>query len=169
MKTYIKFNLAKGESKKRCCWEIAQYLWKYFRLKEIDGKLGIENVVTTDEIRHKIGLFIDKNGWVKNSDKLNIDRYLLFIERVTRYAISKLIDPAEENTLFYPGLLNEFAVGYFIARDKGEVEMVRKGKQNLIDGFETNLKHRTLEANKHVESLKSGEVPKLGNKDVEVA
>lgn len=169
MKTHIKFKLDKGNTRMRICDDIARHMWQYFRMKEIDGKIGEDNTITNDELRREVGTLINKKRWIRAEDKLNIDRYQLFIERQTRQAINKLIKPIKSNTLFYPGLLNNPFVGYFIAENKKEVEEIRKEKQYNIDGCIHNLEHRIHEANKHVELLKTGDVPKLENKNVEVA
>ena len=157
MKTHIKFNLKKGETKKRICDEIARHMWQFFRMREMDGKIGEKNTVTNDELRVEVARLINKKKWIKTSDRLNIDRYQLFIERQTRQAINKLISPVKSNTLFYPGLLNNPFVGYFIVENKNEVEVVRKEKQFHIDGCIHNLEHRTFEAQNHVKLLTSGE------------
>jgi len=164
MKTHIKFNLKKGETRERICDEIARHMWQFFRMRDIDGKIGEENTVTNDELRVEVAKLINKKRWIKTEDKLNIDRYQLFIERVTRHAINKLIKPTKSNTLFYPGLLNNPFVGYFIAKEYDEIEDVRKEKQFHIEGCIHNLEHRTIAANKYVKLLKSGR--KIDSKDL---
>jgi len=155
MKTHIKFNLRKGETKAGVCDAIARHLWQFFRLREIDGKTGIENTVINDDIRIEVATLIDKKKWIKYEDKQNIDRYQLFIERQTRLAINKLIKPVKSNTLFYAGLLNNPYVGYFIAKTSEEIETVRKNKQYHIDGCINNLEIRTIEARSHIELLEN--------------
>jgi len=157
MKTYIKLNLKKGETKTSVCDNIARHLWQYFRLREMDGKIGEEHTVSLDELRKEIGLYIDKHNLIKSEERMNIDRYQLFIDRQMRQAINKLINPSKGNTLFLPGLLNNPFVGYFIAGTKEEIDMVHQEKQNHIDGCTFNLDSRTHEAMKHVDYLTSGE------------
>ena len=155
MKTHIKFNLKAGQTKNSICDDIAKHLWQVFRLREMDGKLGVDNTMTNDECRVIVSKYLSDKRLVKQEDKMNIDRYQLLVERVTRHAINKLIDPKEGNTLFIPGLLNNPFVGYFIAKNKQEVEDVRRDKQDHIDGCTFNLESRTHEANKHVDLLES--------------
>ena len=160
MKTHIKFNLREGQTKNSVSDDIAKHLWQFFRLRDMDGKLGLENTVTNDDLRIVVSKYMNSKRLVLVDDKLNIDRYQLFLERVTRHAINKLIDPKENNTLFIPGLLNNPFVGYFIASNQEEVEDVRREKQGHIDGCIFNLASRTNEAVKHVDLLTSGEKPK---------
>jgi hypothetical protein len=161
MKTHIKFNLKAGQTKNSICDDIAKHLWQFFRLKEMDGKIGLDNTVTNDELRSVVGKYINSKKLIRQEDRLKIDRYQLFLERVTRHAINKLIDPEENNTLFIPGLLNNPFVGYFIASNSEEIEDVRRGKQEHIDGCTFNLEIRTHEAIKHVDMLTSGDRKEL--------
>jgi hypothetical protein len=153
MKTHIKFNIKEGQTRNSISDDIAKHLWQFFRLRDMDGKIGIENTVTNDEIRAEVGKYINSKKLVRTEDKINIDRYQLFLERTTRQAINKLIDPKENNTLFIPGLLNNPFVGYFIASNSEEVEEVRREKQGHIDGCTFNLESRTHEAVKYVDML----------------
>jgi hypothetical protein len=157
MKTYIKFNLQKGQTRESVCEDIARHMWQFVRLREIDGKIGEENTMTLDVLRTEIAKYINKKNYVTIKDRMNIDRYQMFIERQMRQSINKLITPSKENTFFYPGFLNNPFVGYFIAANKKEVRMVHDEKQNHIDGCTHNLESRTHEANKHVDFLESGE------------
>lgn len=154
MKTHIKWNLKKGETRSIICDSIARHLWQFFRMREMDGKIGIENTATNDELRTEVAKLINKKKWIKTEDRINnVDRYQLFIERQTRQAINKLIDPSKGNTLFMPGLLNNPFVGYFIACDDTEIQTVHKDKRYHIDGCLHNLEHRTHEARTYVEKL----------------
>jgi len=159
MKTHIKFNLREGQTKNSVSDDIAKHLWQFFRLQEMDGKTGIENTVINDELRIIVAKYISSKKLVRIEDKLNIDRFQLFLERVTRHAINKLINPEKNNTLFIPGLLNNPFVGYFIANTKEEVEDMHREKQIHIDGCTHNLESRTHEANKHIDLLASGKKP----------
>jgi hypothetical protein len=156
MKTYIKFNLKAGQTKNSVYDDIAKHLWQFFRMREMDEKTGLENTVTNDELRKSVAKYIDSKRLIRIQDKVNIDRYQLFLERVTRHAINKLINPEKNNTLFIPGLLNNPFVGYFIANNKIEVEDIYREKQFHIDGCKFNLESRTNEANKHIDLLTSG-------------
>lgn len=160
MKTYIKFKLKKGETKSGVCDEIARHMWKYFRLREIDGKTGMDETVTNDELRQEVAKLIQKKGWIKSEDRMNLDRYMLFIERQTRQAINKLISPIKSNTLFYPGLLNNPFVGYFIASTINEITLIEKEKKYHIDGCIHNLNSRTVAANERIKLLQ-------GNKKID--
>jgi len=87
MKTHIKFNLKEGQTKNSVSDDIAKHLWQFFRLREMDGKVGLDNTVTNDELRIVISKYMNSKRLVLTDDKLNIDRYQLFLERVTRHAI----------------------------------------------------------------------------------
>lgn len=163
MKTYIKFKLGEGETKGRICDSIARHMWQFFRLRDIDGKIGEDHTVTNDDLRVEVAKLINKKRWIREKDRLNIDRYQLFIERQTRQAINKLISPVKSNTLFYPGLLNNPFVGYFIAGNQKEVEDVRKEKQLHIDGCSHNLEHRTVAAIKYVKQLPEHQKDLIGD------
>ena len=154
MKTYINFKLKEGQRKKDVCEKIAMHLWKYFKKRDCDGKLGTENTVSNDDLRKIVAKYINRKRWIRNSDKENLDRYMLFIERQTRQAINKLITPSNE--FFFPGLLNNPYQGYFLVNTKKELEYIRREKQNHIDGYIHNLENRTIEAGKRIDLRLTG-------------
>jgi len=154
MKTKIRWNLRKGETRTSICEKITRHMWQYFRMLEMDGKIGIENTVSNDDLRTEVAKLINEKNWVTPSERCkNIDRYQLFIERQTRQSINKLISPTKGNMFFIPGLLNNPFHGYFIASNDIEIEEIRNDKQYHIEGCIHNLKHRTLEATEYIKTL----------------
>jgi hypothetical protein len=159
MKTKIILQKPKGMRKKDCYDQLTNYMWNLFRVRVFDGQIGKDNIFSLDEIRQEVSRFLDKKRWILKEDKLNIDRYQLYIERTTDYVMHKLTSPNTGNTYFFRGLLNEPGNGYFIAISHEETQENKKIKQEHIDGCQTALDHRIIEADRNVEMLTSGKKP----------
>lgn len=167
MKTRIRFKLGKGQTKHSAITDLARYMWKYFRTKDIDGKTSMEHTTENGEIRKVIDRYLLKHKLVAISDKMNIDRYQLFLERLTSYIMHRyLTNPEKDNEFFIPGLLNDPGVGFFLADSHKEVKQINKVKSILISGMEHKLASRIVEADKRVTSEKKIE---LLSDNVEVA
>lgn len=157
MKTRIRFQLSKGESKKYWMEKITLQLWQFFKKQEIEGKIGAEYAVKKEELEAVVAKFLDRHNLISPTDKENIILYKIYLERLTAgIIINHLTDRDDENLMFYPGLLNLPGEGYFVARNHEEVDTVNRIKQSVIHGMEKNLEGRIIEAHHKADLLEGG-------------
>ena len=158
MKNKIKFNLDKKTRKHDVYIRLAKCLFRYIRLKEIDGFVGKDNTITHEELRIEVSNEISRNNWVKETDKENLDLYMYFIEYVTQRVLhGYILNTKKNNEYFIPGLLNNPHRGYFIALTNEEVDNYLTNRSELLKSYSYSLDIRVRQADQHIKLLNSGE------------
>lgn len=152
----IKFrpNREKGETLKVAYDKLISGVSRNLRDQQRNGKIGIKNTISKDNIKNSIEKICLKNGYLKRTDKLIIYAYPAKLEYLYHRVINSFLqNPNKDNVFFMPGLVTNNGVGVYFTESDNEVNIYKKKKMDTLKHSEISLEHRCIEAYDFVKVL----------------